>query len=158
MAPGFWLLYSILMIQLLLIALFTFTGTGQDKDEAARKDLLKLQGTWKLVSGMQAGTPLPAAQLASITMVIQDNLYEFRNSEETEKGKLVLDPGKKPAQFDIIITSGSFQGQKQLGIYEITGAKVRFCITMPDDPKRPEKFESTQANQCMIFEFEQGKK
>lgn len=130
----------------------------KDKDAAARQELIKLQGDWKLVTGQASGQEMPANIVAAFTMTVKDNQYEFRNNLETEKGLLVLSPTAKPAQIDIIINDGSHKGFKQLGIYEWNGKKIKFCVTQPGDDKRPEKFVTTAENQYLIFEFEQVKK
>lgn len=149
------------MFQLHLLCLLLLPNpspASQDKEEAARKELVKFQGEWKLVAGEASGQAMPPNIVSAFSMMIKENQYEFRNNLETEKGTLILDPSQKPAQIDIMITEGSFKGQKQIGIYEYTGKKVKFCITQPGETKRPEKFISTAENQCMIFEFEQAKK
>jgi uncharacterized protein (TIGR03067 family) len=143
---------------LTLLCVLSCLVFAQDKDEAARKELVRLQGEWKLISGEAGGQAMPANVVNAFSMVVKDNQYEFRNSLETEKGTLVLNVTPKPAQIDIVITDGSYKGQKQIGIYEINDKKVKFCITQPGETKRPEKFVSTAENQCMIFEFEQVKK
>lgn len=148
-----WRATSLLLVCLLSI----HAGANQQGDNSA-KDLQALQGDWKLTAGQHAGQILPPTVVASFTMSVKDKLYEFRTNEETERGTITLDASRKPAQIDILISDGSYKGQKQLGIYELTGNKVKFCVTLPDDRKRPEKFESTAANKCMIFEFEQVKK
>ena len=143
---------------LLLMWLFNSAVLAQDKDEAARKELSKLQGEWKLTSGEASGLAMPPNVVNAFSMVVKDNQYEFRNSLEVEKGSLLLNPTSKPTQIDIIITEGSFKGQKQIGIYELGDKKVKFCITQPGETKRPEKFVSSAENECMIFVFEQVKK
>jgi len=145
----------ILLMSLLFLSL---PAVAQDKEEAGRKELIKFQGDWKLVSGQSAGNALPPNVVAGFSLSVKDNGYEFRNSDEIEKGLLTLNPEAKPAQIDISIVDGSFKGQKQIGIYEIDGKKLKFCVTQPGETKRPEKFESNAQNQCMIFEFEQVKK
>lgn len=143
---------------LLMLIISSFSLAAQDKDEGSRRELAKLQGDWKLIAGQSAGQIMPPAVITNFSMSVKDSMYEFRNSEETERGTMTLDPGKKPTQVDILISDGSFKGQKQLGIYELNGNKIKFCLSMPDDPKRPEKFESTEGNKCIIFEFLQVKK
>lgn len=141
---------------LFLLLAYTLTS-GQDKDESVRKDLSRLQGNWKLISGELAGQALPAGILSGFSLTIRDNQYEFRNSQETEKATMLLDPSKKPAHIDFTITEGSYKGQKQIGIYELSDYKVKFCLAQPDDKKRPEAFKTTAENQFMIFEFERVK-
>ncbi len=143
---------------LMNLLLFSLSAFAQDKDEAGRKELIKLQGEWKMLSGQSAGEMMPANMVAGFSMMVRDNQYEFRNSEETEKGSMVLTPTTKPAQIDIFINDGSFKGQKQLGIYELNDKKVKFCLAIPGEMKRPEKFESNAQNQNLLFEFEQVKK
>lgn len=141
-----------------LILLLAYAAAhSQDKDDAVRKDLTRLQGNWKLISGELAGQALPAGILSGFSLSIRDNQYEFRNSQETEKATMLLDPSKKPANIDFTVTDGSYKGQKQLGIYELSDNKVKFCLAQPDEKKRPEAFKTTAENQYMIFEFERVK-
>ncbi|MBL8822484.1 MAG: TIGR03067 domain-containing protein [Planctomycetia bacterium] len=142
---------------ILFLFLTQATSFSQDKEEAVRKDLSKLQGSWKLISGELAGQALPAGTLSSFSLQIRDNQYEFRNGQETEKASMVLDPSKNPAHIDFTVTDGSYKGQKQIGIYQLSDNKVKFCLAQPDDKKRPDTFKTTAENQYMIFEFERVK-
>ena len=140
-----------------ILSLVAFV-TAQDKEEAARKELLKLQGEWKLKAGEASGQAMPPNVVNGFSMMIKANEYEFRNSLETEKGRIILNPTARPCQIDIVIVDGSFKGEKQLGIYEIGEKSVKFCINQPGDSKRPDKFSTTAENQFLLFEFEQVKK
>lgn len=142
-----------------LLLLFCYLPVfAQDKDEAVRKELARLQGEWKLTGGQAGGEAFPADMIIGASIIIKDKVYDFKTKDESEKGVVQIDPSKSPAQIDLTITEGKDKGQKQLGIYEITGNKLRICASLAGVEKRPEKIVSNADNMFLIFEFEQVKK
>jgi uncharacterized protein (TIGR03067 family) len=131
------------MLQRMLVAglfltLLT-TAWADDKEEAAKKELEKFKGEWKLVNG-------------DIVMKFDGNKYEFEAGDNSEKGKFKIDAGKK--HIDLEITEGNDKGKTQLGFYELKDGKLRLGLGTPGDKDRPAKLEDGE-NQ---FEFEKVKK
>src|SRR5438105_3539240 len=91
----------------LILVTVLLLGAGAAQD-AAKAELKKLQGTWKVVSMTTAGKPLPPEQVAGMQIL-------FRGEEMTIGAKggkggntmpMTLDPTTKPKALDLTITRG----------------------------------------------------
>jgi uncharacterized protein (TIGR03067 family) len=118
---------------------------ADDKEDSIKKEVEKFQGEWKLVGQDE------------ITLKFKGNEYEF-NAGEAEKGKMKFNPATKPAQVDVDIKEGNDAGKKQVGIYEFKGDKVTFCFAAAGQTKRPTKFERSEDDSILLFEFQKVKK
>ena len=67
----------------------------------SKRDLYRLQGTWKLVSAMQAGKALPEEKVKKTTIVFKDDTFRFPGSAEyatSRSGTITIDATKTPRQ------------------------------------------------------------
>lgn len=124
----------------------------------AKKEIAKLEGTWKLVGGEAKGEAISKEEVESATMTVKEGAYEFASKSEREKGKFLLNPATSPAQLDIDITEGESKGKKQVGIYELKGDRLKFCVAPPGETTRPTKFGTSPQDTFMIYEFEKVQK
>jgi uncharacterized protein (TIGR03067 family) len=115
---------------------------ADDPQDAVKKDLMKLQGEWSMVSVKQDGEEgskylvkgsKRVCKDDELTVTIDDRLYM--------KAKIVVDPAKKPKAIDYTVTEGFNKGKKLLGIYEVDGDMVTFCFARPGKD-RPKEFTS----------------
>jgi uncharacterized protein (TIGR03067 family) len=115
-----------------------------------QQDLQKLQGTWKLVSAMQDGKPLPDEKVKQTTIVFQGDSFRFPGSAEyatSKEGTIKIDPTKKPKQMDATST----QGEVMLGIYDLSGDRYKVCFA-PAGKARPAEFAS-KSGSGQILQF-----
>lgn len=129
----------------LLALLFLANTWADDKDDAAKKELEKFQGEWKLVGSDE------------IKIQFKEGTYEFSGQGTPEKGKMKFNPFIKPAQVDVEIKEGDDAGKTQVGIYRWDGDKVKFCFAQAGEAKRPANFDN-EGGDHIIFEFEKVKK
>lgn len=133
-------------VVLLSCMLLVINAWADEKEEAAKKELEKFQGEWKLV-GQE-----------DIFLKIKGADYEFIMDDKKEKGKFKFNPAVKPAEVDVDITEGDDAGKKQVGIYELKNDNLKFCFARAGQSKRPDKFEAADDGSVFIFEFEKVKK
>ena len=107
----------------------------------AKKDLDKLQGTWKRTAAEMDGKKVSADELQKTTLTIKSDEYVLKMGDQTRKGHIKLDPTKKPKQIDIISGAGPNKGKSLLGIYELEGDTFRYCIAQAGKD-RPTEFAS----------------
>src|SRR5260370_41833643 len=69
-----------------------------------KKDLEKMKGTWKAVSGETDGNPLPDEFLKSIQFTITGDKYTLKQMDDVEEGTLKLNAAKKPRAVAVTIT------------------------------------------------------
>jgi len=118
--------------------------TAQD---ANKKEMALLDGTWSMVSGQADGQDMPKqlvdggkriAKDGEVTIMIGGQVYF--------KAKFTIDPAKKPKTIDYVMTEGFTKGKTQLGIYELDGDTIKFCFAAPGKD-RPKDFTAKQGSQ-----------
>jgi uncharacterized protein (TIGR03067 family) len=150
------------MLKRMLLILTTglLLGAG-DANEAAKSELKKLQGTWKVVSMEMAGKPLPAEKAEGMQIVFKDD--EMTLGPIDGKGKTMpvkIDPTTKPKAIDLTIKSGD-QKIDWKCIYSLEGDTLKFLMPLAPtkgqkDPdgygslKRPESFDA-ENKPFMVF-------
>jgi uncharacterized protein (TIGR03067 family) len=121
------------------------------KEEAVKKDLKALKGTWKPVSAEFDGKEVPEEDLEGRVATVEEAGKE--GGKETGKatarkdgmvvavGTFEIDPTKKPKTMDYTSTEGEDKGKTSLAIYEIDGDTLRICFGPPEG-KRPTEFSA----------------
>jgi uncharacterized protein (TIGR03067 family) len=154
----------------LIIAACVVVGTarghdpGQKDDDAAKKDLALLQGTWVIVAKEYKGKQATKEEVAELTgvTVIKDN----KKTEWTESlGKksiiseatFKLDPKAKPKAIDFFYSSGPVKEKSDLAIYEVTQDTLRVCYSL-EDGKRPTEFAGKADGNAVLLTFKRVKK
>jgi uncharacterized protein (TIGR03067 family) len=118
---------------------------GRAREEAARRDRERLQGTWSFVSGKRE------AQL----MISGDHFtMRFRNGD-IYVGTFTVDPTNRPRAMDLVIQEGpeQYRGKTALAIYEMDGEHLIWCPAEPGRESRLRSFppEDDLGHLCIIF-------
>jgi uncharacterized protein (TIGR03067 family) len=115
--------------------------TGDDpKDEAARKELERHQGTWAVVAFEYDGQRTPPETLRTIERVVSGSRAIWKRDGETfSETTIELDPTKEPKAIDVIPEGGPFKGRRAPGIYRFDGEELTICMVDPGGG-RPEAF------------------
>lgn len=114
------------------------------KDDAAKKDLDKLQGTWILVSAERDGKKLPQEEVKKTKITFKDDTFVFPDASgigTSQRGIIKVDPSKTPKWMDSKATNDAAKGELSLGIYEIEGDDYKVCFA-PPGKERPKEFSS----------------
>ena len=121
------------------------------REEAARRDRDRLQGTWAFVSGKREAQLLISGH--HFTM-------RFRNGD-IYVGTYTLNPTHRPRAMDLVIEEGPEQhrGKTALAIYEIDGEHLIWCPAEPGRSDRLRAFppEDDLEHLCIIFRREKAK-
>jgi uncharacterized protein (TIGR03067 family) len=121
---------------------------AQSPDEAAKAEMKKMEGTWRLVSAISDGKPRPDDRLKAITIAIKaDGTWVENDGKETFEATFTVDPAKSPKTANFVNKSGSMKGITCLEIYEIDGDTMKLCfVSVPtgkeSTKERPSKFAS----------------
>jgi enterochelin esterase family protein len=116
-------------------------GAAANAADAPRKDMALLEGEWSMVSGEADGMPLPDQFLKGSRRVVKDGVTTVHiGGDLFLKARFTIDPMRNPKTIDYEMLEGFTKGQKQLGIYEIDGERVRFCFASPGQ-ERPTEFK-----------------
>jgi len=137
---------------LLPLGLLAAEGPGDE----AKKELIKLQGTWTVVRVEEGGKSLPAATTKTWSLIVAGGKYHFRPGSDSIEGTYHLEPGHKPKWLDATRTNGTDKGKVLKGIYELNGDELKMCFGAPGDGKRPTDF-STEAGGQRLYVFKRAK-
>src|SRR5947209_3708937 len=110
------------------------------KDDAVKKDLDQMTGTWVVVSSESNGVKLPAEDVNKWRLVQKGEEWAFYEGDKVlVAGKDKIDPGRTPKQVTVTLTAGPDKGKTVLGIYEIDGDTWKTCWADPGK-ERPTAF------------------
>jgi uncharacterized protein (TIGR03067 family) len=133
---------------------------GDPQDDAVKKELKAMAGTWRPVSAENNGFKVPEDGRKDTRRALDaDGKWTMRRGDETvlEWKVKTLDPTKTPKAIDIEVASGSYKGVVYLGIYEFDGDTLRICFAMPDRPVRPTEFSAGKGSVRALSEFKREK-
>ena len=143
---------------LFVLAVGFLVAADKPKDDAVKKEMKKLEGTWKVVSLEMNGNKFSEEQLNAVKkMVIKGNKYTIHlaNNEVTMTFK--VDPSKKPKAIDSTYEDQNGETVKAKGIYELKGDTLKVCRTTKTDAKRPTKFASKADSGLILVVYKRAK-
>jgi uncharacterized protein (TIGR03067 family) len=130
-------------VALVLAGLALPSAAQEGKDDLAKQELKKFQGTWSIVGIEQNGEKVPEDKLkgGGMKVTIKGTSYTVRVGDKTvDEGTFTVDPSKNPKQLD---AQSSSQGKKEKlsGIYQFEGDTLRICF-VPEGKERPAEFKT----------------
>lgn len=150
------------MITLLPLTAALLLAAPAPKPKPKEAPKTSLEGTWEVTS-LSTTTGATRTMPAGVKMlaVVKDGQWTFQlatksgSARTSNTSKIKLDTTKTPAHIDMERTQGTRQ-IKLLGIYEVTGDKMKLCYgsatTAKAGPMRPTSFtDKTRA--FLIYEF-----
>jgi uncharacterized protein (TIGR03067 family) len=136
-------------MRLALVFTIFVTGLSFAADDAGKKELEKLQGTWKVVKAIKDGRAQPEDAVKKMKVSIAGD----KLTVDRETTPFVIDPSKKPATIDITV-------DKKLtlqGIYELDKDTLKICVGL-EGVKRPADFKAGENSGCSLLVLEREKK
>jgi len=119
------------------------------KDDAVKKEMDKLQGTWKVVKAVKQGGDAPEDERKKLQVVIVGDKLTMKTKNGAETTPFVIDPSKKPATIDLTLD----ETRTLQGIYELDKDALKICVGLSGE-KRPGEFKSTRESTLLILERE----
>ncbi len=112
-----------------------------------------LVGNWMIVEGTRAGKAVEGESLAAAVVVTKDG-FKLGEGEMAFEMSYELDLKKSPVTIDMKITGGPAPvGSPAAGIVKLDDdGHVVLCYNGTGGT-RPEKFDSTEANDCFLFKL-----
>ena len=119
---------------------------ADNREDAIKKDMADLDGVWLMVSGARDGQVLPDqfvkrakryGKPGETIITLGGDLYMH--------AKFTIDASKKPKTIDYDVIAGPNKGMSQLGIYELVGDTVKFCLSSPGNA-RPSDFSAKEGS------------
>jgi uncharacterized protein (TIGR03067 family) len=140
------------------IAALTLGLLAASADDKDKKDADGIKGSWQLTAMTVDGRDASEAEAKAYKIKFQEKSYvQLINDESVEEGTYKLDSEKSPKTIDFIIEKGQDKGKTQLGIYELDGDMLKFCVTNSGSPDRPKGFDAKTGSNQMIFAWKRIK-
>jgi uncharacterized protein (TIGR03067 family) len=120
-----------------------------EREIAAEKDQLLLQGTWNFVSGIRE---------AQLRIAGEHFTVKFKNGD-LYLGTYTLDPTTSPKMMDMTITEGpeKHKGKTSLIIYELDGDRLIWCPAEPGTGNRMRTFPTNGDTHHLCITFQREK-
>jgi uncharacterized protein (TIGR03067 family) len=134
------------------LAVGLLVAADAPKDDAATKELKKLDGTWKLVSGEADGQVFGDDDLKGASLVMNGNKHMAKVADQTFDGTHKVDPTKKPKTIDS--TDGD---NTMLGIYRLDGDELTICVAGAGKD-RPTEFTGKAGSGQVLLVWKRAKK
>ena len=152
-----------MMLRMFTALAFLTPVTLAAADDAAVKEEFKaLEGSCKVVAGLQGGHEIPKDKLPRTTYVLHaDGKVTARTPEGETLATFTVDPAKNPKTLDFVLESGEAKGKKQYAIYKLEGDKMTIFVTQPGSPAgdRPRDFTAKDTDaRLLVFERVTGDK
>jgi uncharacterized protein (TIGR03067 family) len=142
-----------------LVAGLLLGAAPAPKEDDAKKDTEKLQGTWQVTSVEERGRS--RLQREAITVFIDKETMTVTIGGEMDfKGTFKLDPSKKPKTIDVTIAESrrdKEKGKVLHGIYEVDKDTLKWCMAEPDGTDRPKEFSTKEGINHMLVKLKKDK-
>jgi len=129
------------------------------KEEAVKKELQALKGTWRPVSREVDGVKTSEEELKDVIIRRDEaGMFSVRLGDQVIiEGTIKIDPAKKPKTVDTTYSTGENKGKVAKGIYEIDGDTYRLCFAQPGS-ERPKEFSAKAGSGNTLIVYKREKK
>ena len=125
------------MRTIVLVCCLLLFGKAED---AAKKDLDKLQGTWVMAELEIDGKPVPEDKIKGTTLTIKGDKYITKVKDKEHEVTIKLDPTQNPKTMDMYFPDGTEAPKLSKGIYEVDGDRFKLCRHQMAGQDRPVQF------------------
>jgi len=126
---------------LLIVATCLLVGADA-KDDAVKKEKMKLKGSWQAVSAEHDGAKIPEEQLKKVRLIIRDDKVVKKGGDSDWEATYKIDPTQKPAWLDMVPTVAEDNGKGDRKgtvrwIYQVDGDTLKICGAEAVEEDRP---------------------
>ncbi len=119
------------------------------------QDLERLQGVWHITALEVDGAGVPQPMFASAQMEIRESGFVSTGMGAHYAGNVELDSTAEPKAITLAFTEGPEAGNRNLGIYEISGDTWRLCLATRGSV-RPSEFATRPDTGIALEVLERG--
>ena len=123
-------------------------------DDAAEKELKKVQGAWRIVS-VQRDEKEQKPENTVVT--VSGDKFTTKSGEKViREGTLKLNPSAKPKATDATYTAGPDKGKTLKGIYVLEDVTWKICYSGPGE-ERPKAFPEKDGKAYLLLVLKRDK-
>ena len=112
------------------------------QEDVPKKDVAKLQGTWKVVALEGGGRKAPEGSFKEMRFLIEGDRFSLSGKPKGLR-PYRLDPAAKPRAIDI---PGDVEKEFSKAIYEVQGDTLKLCFSQSTKVDRPKDFNTAGTN------------
>jgi uncharacterized protein (TIGR03067 family) len=132
------------------------------EEGAPKKELVKMQGAWRLVRGEENGEPVSDYAVKNLELVVKGDQFTFTGVAPLtgKAGRLTgtIDASTTPKCIDLKVEAGSLKGTVLEGIYEWKGDELKLCLFWASGERiRPLEFETKAGSNRVLFVLKRQK-
>jgi uncharacterized protein (TIGR03067 family) len=134
-------------------------AVGVSSADEKPKDDNAIQGEWRIVSFVEDGQGVPAAEFKGAYYAFEKGkMVMKKDGKMFVKGTYTLDPSKTPKHIDVVVTNDK-KGETEQGIYKLEGDKLTICApAFAKNKERPKEFASKSKSGTILVVLERVKK
>ncbi|MCI0457853.1 MAG: TIGR03067 domain-containing protein [Gemmataceae bacterium] len=134
-----------------LVAVGLLAGSGLTQDEATKKEMKLLEGTWTVESAQRDGKDYD--RIKGDQLIFEGDRLTLKMKDRDQKITYKLDVSKKPRAIDI-----TPEGKDKTipAIYELKGDTLKLCFAEPDT-ERPTEFKSDEGSRRVLVILKRAK-
>jgi len=125
------------------------------EEEKLKVELVRLEGTWKVVSCVRDGVETPAEVLALMSKVTFKG-YGYTFSDGGGGKILAVDPANEPKTISYLNDGNDEKEGIQNGIYKLDGDTFMDCVAIGEKP-RPKEFASKKGSGLILMKYKRVK-
>lgn len=114
-------------------------------------DSSTLEGHWAVRAAEKGSRKGTHEEVNALTLEFSGTRCIWKAAGKRTEMTFALDPSKSPKQIDL-----SADGKRLTGIYEVTGDKLKICVSASG--QRPRRFVADQAEKTMVLDLERVKR
>jgi uncharacterized protein (TIGR03067 family) len=125
----------------LMVVVGVGAGISAAQDDAAKKDLKALQGTWIIAALEVNGMEVPADKLEGTVLTLKDDRYTVKIKDKVINTAVIeLDPKKDPKELNMTPQEGAAKDKLHKAIYKIEGDTFKMARGLNPEHDRPKEF------------------
>src|SRR5262249_59270775 len=121
-------------------------GAGLAQDDALKKEMKRLEGTWTIESAVRDGQDFD--RIKEHRLVFKEDRITIKSTDKDQGGTYKLELSKKPAANDFIPEDTN---EKTIqGIYGLKGDTLKLCMARPGAERPPEFTTAEGSNRILV--------
>ena len=122
------------------LGLTLLVGAAEAGQNDAKSDVGPIQGGWKMVLGFKNGEELPADQVKTAELTIDDDQCRATLGAASMAATIKVDSSRAPREIDFTFAEGDQKGKTVKGIYKVAGEDLTICRGLTEREPRPSEF------------------